>query len=233
MTCLAACRSQYPNSLVHSGNIFRRSFLADQQNILARRCACDSFRSCECKFSRCRTRTCRDSLGQDFNAALVLGSVIRQEQLHKISSGDSLQRSFFVDQPFAHHFHGGAHCCDAVSFSISSLQHEQTTTLDGELDVLHVAIMSFQFLANLQQLLPHFCVPLFHLADRQWRANASDNIFALCIDQEFAIKNILASRRIAGECDARARIVTHVSVCHRLHIDCSSSKSLDSIDLAI
>ena len=233
MTCLTACRSQDSNSLVHTRNIFRRSFFANQQNILTRRCARDRFCCGECEFSRCRTRTGRDSLGQDFNAALVFGSVVRQEQLNKISCGDSFQRSFFVDQSFAHHFHGSAHCCDAVSFSISSLQHKQTTTLDGEFDVLHVAIMSFQFLANLKQLLPNFCIPLFHLTDRQRRANPCDNIFALRVDQEFAIKNILASRRIAGECDAGTGIIAHVSIRHRLHIDCSSSKSLDSIDLAI
>jgi len=40
------------------------------------------------------------------------------------------------------------------------------------------------------------------------RADAGDDILALCVDQELAVELVIAGRRVAGEGDAGGAIVT-------------------------
>ena len=53
-------------------------------------------------------------------------------------------------------------------------------------------------------------------------ANASHHIFALRIDEEFAIKFARAGRGIAGKGHACGRGFTHIAKHHGLHIDRSA-----------
>ena len=54
------------------------------------------------------------------------------------------------------------------------------------------------------------------------RADAGDNIFALRIDQKFAVENSFTGRRISGKGNARTRLIACISEDHRLHVDGSS-----------
>ena len=51
------------------------------------------------------------------------------------------------------------------------------------------------------------------------RANAGNHVFALCVDQIFAVEDVLARGGVAAECNARGRVVAHVAVNHGLHVD--------------
>jgi hypothetical protein len=51
------------------------------------------------------------------------------------------------------------------------------------------------------------------------RADAGDDILALRVDQEFAVKALLAGGGIARERHARGRRIAHVAEHHRLHVD--------------
>ena len=55
--------------------------------------------------------------------------------------------------------------------------------------------------------------------DRLRRAHAGHDVFALRIDQELAVKNLLAGRRIARESHTGARLVAGVAKDHRLDVD--------------
>ena len=57
------------------------------------------------------------------------------------------------------------------------------------------------------------------LCDRVRRAHARDHVFALGVDQIFAVKNFLAARWIASERDAGRARVAHVAEDHRLDVD--------------
>ena len=50
-------------------------------------------------------------------------------------------------------------------------------------------------------------------------ADPGDDILALRIYQELAVKYVRAGRRIAGEGDARSAIRPHIAEYHRLHVD--------------
>ena len=57
------------------------------------------------------------------------------------------------------------------------------------------------------------------LGDRLRRANAGDDVFALRIDEIFAVELAHAGRRIAREGDAGRRLRAHIAKHHRLNID--------------
>src|SRR5215217_6224755 len=59
----------------------------------------------------------------------------------------------------------------------------------------------------------------FHqIGDWMRRADTSNDVFALCIDEVFAVENLLARGWVARECNSRCAGFTHVSEHHRLHI---------------
>ena len=49
-------------------------------------------------------------------------------------------------------------------------------------------------------------------------AHARDYIFALCVDEIFAVKNFLAAGRIARECHAGCACLAHVAENHHLNV---------------
>ena len=81
------------------------------------------------------------------------------------------------------------------ALAVARLEHEQLAFLDRELDVLHVLEMLLEGRADLQQ----FGVGLRHLVlqldDRLGRAHAGDDVFALRVDQEFAVEFVRAVGR--------------------------------------
>ena len=85
------------------------------------------------------------------------------------------------------HFHGDAHGGKAGAFAASGLQHVEHVVLDGELEILHVAEMRLQTLADGLQR----CVDAGHLGgqlgDGLRRTNAGHHVFALGIQQILAV----------------------------------------------
>ena len=96
--------------------------------------------------------------------------------------------------------HGGA-------FAVAGLEHEQLAFLDGELDVLHVLEMASRESRG-RSSVPRRTSGMAFLSsgDRLRRADAGDDIFALRVDEEFAVEFILAIGRVAGEGDAGAGV---------------------------
>jgi hypothetical protein len=73
----------------------------------------------------------------------------------------------------------------------------------------------------------------FQLADRVRSARARDHIFTLRIQKVFTIELFLSGRRIAGEGDARAAVLTHVAENHGLHVYGGSQVVGNSIDAPV
>ena len=117
------------------------------------------------------------------------------------------------------------------ALAVPRLQHPELALLDGELHVLHVAVVLFERAVDAGQLLERRGHRLFHrrlvgagllarrFGDLLRRADARDHVLALGVDQEFAVEPLLAGRRIAREGNAGRRGVAHVAEHHRLHVD--------------
>ena len=102
--------------------------------------------------------------------------------------------------------------------------------LDRELDVLHLLVVRLELLANVEQLLVDLGHLLIELADRLGRPDAGDDVLALGVDQVVAVELVLARVRVAGERDARARVVARVAEHHRLDVDRGSLQARDPLD---
>ena len=107
----------------------------------------------------------------------------------------------------------------------------------SELHVLHVMVMLFQLVLNVEQLFIDFRHGFFHgriiglayffanilllgpfytsfLGDLLWRSDARNDVLTLRIDQIFSIETVLTSCCIAGEAYACGRGITHVAKHH-------------------
>ena len=65
------------------------------------------------------------------------------------------------------------------------------------------------------------------------RADAGDDVFALGVHEELAVKLFLAGRWIAREGDASRRVLAHVAEHHRLHVDGRAPRLGDSMQAAV
>ena len=152
---------------------------------------------------------------------------------------DARQRLGFRDQSFFGHVDGDANGRPRRPFARPRLQQPEPSRLDGELDVLHLAIMVLEPLGDVLQFLKGHGHRDIHRRmrgirrtaprQRMRRTGAADNVLALRIGQILAKEMVLAGRRIAGECDAGRRSLAHVSEHHGLDRDRSSPVFRDPV----
>ena len=138
--------------------------------------------------------------------------------MSQVAGRNSHNGFFFSDQFFLDHVAGNLDGGRAGSFASTCLQHKQLAVFNREFDVLHVTVVVLQDRLDFEQLFVNSFVPLRHFADWLRRANTGNDVFALCVNQKLTVELVLAGRRVPSKCHARARIVAHVSISHRLHI---------------
>src|SRR6185437_325325 len=172
-------------------------------------------------------RRCRQP-GRDLFARRV-GVEGRMQQLVERRRVDAGHRDVAIDQALALHVDGDLQRRFAGALAAPGLEHEELAFLHREFEVLHVAIMAlepvadrFQFGEGLRHRLFHRrllgALALAHdLGDRLRRADAGNDILALGVDEELAIEQLLAGRGIAGEGDARGAGLAAIAEHHRLH----------------
>ena len=66
------------------------------------------------------------------------------QKLIELLGRDAFHCRRFVDQFFVDHLDGDAHGRSATAFTGACLQHPELAALDGELAVLHVAVVLFE-----------------------------------------------------------------------------------------
>ena len=88
--------------------------------------------------------------------------------------GRHAPNSFFArDQLLAHHIHRDAGGGPTGTFAAARLQHPQFSVFDGEFDILHVVIMHFEAMSDIEQLAPgdritmHWGVPCERITPEQ------------------------------------------------------------------
>ena len=131
------------------------------------------------------------------------------------------------------HIDGDAQRSKAGTFAGAGLQQPQLLVFNGKLDVLHVAKMAFEKLANAPECAENLGHELFEVRDWFRRAYASDDILALGIDQKLAIEAFFSARRIAGKGNAGRAVIAEIAEHHRLHVDRCAPMMRDTIKFAI
>ncbi len=184
-----------------------------------------------------RTGTGRQTLGEQtaFLDGGGLGGAIehRAQKLVERFGLDAAKGLVLADQFLVHHLDGDAHAGEAGALAVAALKHEQLLVLDGELDVLHVLVVLFELLADFVELLVGHREVLLEVDDLLRRTDAGDHVFALGVDQELTIEEVLARRRIAREAHAGGRVLALVAEYHGLHVDRSAPIRGNVVELAV
>ena len=112
------------------------------------------------------------------------------------------------------HLDRGAHHGRRVHLAVARLQAVERAALDGELEVLHLAVVPLEAVAQVHELR----VDRRHLhrqvGDRLRRADARHHVLALRVGQVLAVDLVLAGGRVAREAHARGAVVAHVAEHH-------------------
>ncbi len=99
------------------------------------------------------------------------------------------------------------------------LEQVQDAVLDGELDVLHLAVVGLELIERVGELRVGVRHHLAHLLDRLRRADPGDDVLALGVQEELAEQAALTRRGVAREADARPRRVALVAEHHLDDVD--------------
>ena len=167
------------------------------------------------------------------------------QQLVERQRIDPQHRLVFRDQPLVRQFDRDAQRGLGGALAGPRLQHPQLALLDGEFEVLHVAVMALEHVVDALEFGEGLRHRLFHrrlvgsgllsrrLADLLRRADAGDDVLALGVDEEFAVELLLAGRGIAGEGDAGRRGLAHIAEHHGLHVDRGAPAFRNAVEPAI
>ena len=99
-----------------------------------------------------------------------------------------------VTMPLVDHVDRDARHRLRAALAVARLQHVEGAVLDGELDVLHVAVGALEQVHRLDQLGEGLGQLVRQLGQRARRADAGDDVLALGVDEEVA-EGLATSRR--------------------------------------
>ena len=105
------------------------------------------------------------------------------------------------------------------SLAVSGLQEVKLAFLDGELHILHVAIVLLKSVSDLDELLVALRQILLQLCDRLRSTDTCNDVFALCVDQILTEDTLCARCGVTCERNACTGCVAHVTKYHGLHVD--------------
>ena len=159
-----------------------------------------------------------------------------------VDAGDRLLAG---DEPLAGKFDRDLERGLGGALARTGLQHPQLALLDGEFEVLHVAVMALERAGDPRQFPERLGHRRLHrrlvgagllargLGDLLRRADAGDHVLALGIDQKLAVEALVAGRRIACEGDAGRRGLAHIAEHHGLDIDRGAPAFRDAVQAPI
>ena len=140
----AAARGENAGCDFHAGDVFRSGFAADEDDGVVGAVLVmlhGIFRG-EDDLSDSRAGRCRQAGGEHFNL-LALFHEPRNQEVVKLVRLYAEDCFFLRDEAFAHHVDGDANSGEAGALAVAGLQHVELAILDGELEVLHIAIVLF------------------------------------------------------------------------------------------
>src|ERR1019366_339491 len=183
----------------HSANVLGRGFAAHQDQLrfavlveLFHR-----FVRGEDDLTDRRARRRRQS-GREHINVLALLIQTRNQKVVELVGFDAEDGLFLRDQAFLDHLDGDPHGRASGALAVTRLQHVEAAVLDGELKVLHVAIVFFQPRGDFAQLVVDVGLDLLEFRDVDRRAHTRDDVLALRVHQELAVKLLDAGRGVAS-----------------------------------
>ncbi len=108
------------------------------------------------------------------------------KELVERGGADAAQGLVAVDEPFAHHVEGDLDRGFGAALAVARLQHVELAALDGELEVLHVAVVRLELVRDFEELTVDVGRDLVEVGDLFGRARAGDDVLTLRVAQVLA-----------------------------------------------
>ena len=215
----AAAHGQDALRIVHAFDVFGRGLETDEDDLFALLALLDRIFRGEHNLTRGSARGC----GQRARDGLRLfeggGVELRVQQRVERLRVDLHERFLLGDHAFVDEVARDLDRRGSRTLAVTGLEHVEVLVLDGELHILHVAVMRFEGMADALELLVHFGHDLFHLVDGHRGTHAGNDVFALRVHEELAHQLLFARCRVTRERNARTGGVAHVAERHHLHVD--------------
>ena len=162
----AAARSKNAVGNFHARDVLRRGFAANQNDGLvgAAVVLLDGFLGGEDDLADSRAGRSRQAGGEHFDL-LALFHEARNQEVVKLVGLDAEDSFLLRDEALADHVDGDADRGQAGALAVARLQHVELAILDGELKILHVAIVLFHAPVMSLQLLVDLGHGLLEFAD--------------------------------------------------------------------
>ncbi len=221
----------------HSGKVFGRSLNAHHYHFMAVGMPLLCIICKENDLAACSTRRSGQTLRDNFGLFQCILIEHGMKQFIKLLRFAAKKGGLFVNQPFTHKIHGNFYHSRSRALSVAGLQEPELPFLNGELHVLHIMVMLFQFVLYVVQLLVDFGHGFFHrrilacaflfgdactfcptlrtdFCDLLWSTDAGYHVFALSVDKIFTVEKVFTVTGITAETYAGCRCVAHVSKYH-------------------
>ena len=121
------------------------------------------------------------------------------QQRVKLLGVNRRERLRLVEQPLGDRVHGEAHGGLGRPLRAAGLEHVEPAVLDGELGVLHVAVVIFERAEDLGEPCVDIGQPVLQRADVKRRPRAGDHVLALRVRQIVARRLRRPGDLVAGE----------------------------------
>ena len=181
---------------------------------------CNCIVSCEYDLTASSSGGSAKALTDCFCSLKSSGIELRVKECVEVSRIDHCNCFLRCSHTFVNQVTSDLHSSLSCSLTVSCLEHVELTVLNCELHVLHVSVVLFECLANLCELSECFRELLLHLSDLHRSTNACNNVFALCVCKELTEEALLTCSRVTCESNACTAVVTHVTECHGLNVNC-------------
>ena len=218
----AAADGQNTLRVVHALDILGGSFQTDKHDLLAVLGPVGRRLGGEDDLAAGSARGCGEARADDLGL-LQSGGVKRrvQERIEalRVDHGDSL---FLGNHTLVNEIAGDLHRGGSRALTVAGLEHVEFLVLNGELHVLHVAVMVFEFSADIGKLLVCLRHDLGQLVDGLRGTDAGNDVFALRVHQELAEQLLFAGRGVTGKRDACAGGIAGIAEDHGLDVDSSA-----------
>ena len=218
----AAAHGEDALSHEHAAEVFGRGLYTHQDDFLLLLCPCFSVIGLEYYLAGGCTGACGKTLGHYFGAFEGVFVEDGVQQLVEFVRLHAQKGGLLVDFACAEKLHGDAYHGYAGAFAVAGLEHPEFAVLDGELHVLHIFVIVLKFVGYADELgsaVGHclFKSGIFSCAflfadtlqgspaaraldgDLLRSANAGYHVFALSVDEVFAVEDVFACGGVAAE----------------------------------
>ena len=218
-------------SLNHAVNIFGSGFGTDEDHFFAG--FAEFFGGIGIKYTL--TADSAGGSGQTVGDGFQFGFRVDagMEQLVDLEGIQTHQRFFFINEAFFNHIHGNFYRGGGSTFAVTGLKHEEFAAFHGELHILHIMVMVFQILRDIEELGVNIGHILFKAGDGLGSTDPGDNVFTLGVDEVFTEETFFTGGGVAGKGNAGTAVVAHVTEDHALYVNGGAEVIGDLIDVSV